>query len=339
LKYKEVSLTVYSADKEILPYFSKHRRLSGNLYSNIFRIYRDIKENDIDIVIGHTITSYPYLIILKFLTRAKIVLEMHGFIEEEAYLSGEITRFRYLRNKKLYPFIYKCFDLITTSSETATTILSKYNKNVVTIFGGVDLNLFNPFVVSKGYIKKDHNDIIIGYAGNARSWQGLDFLLEAYSQIKTEDVRFKLAVLTSESQNLKHLSGIQFFNEIDYIQVPHFLSDCDILVIPRPDITVNKISFPSKLVEYMAMGKAVVSSRTSDAHYVITNNLDGLLYQPGNLEEFKSRIISLGDVQKRILLGENAYQKVRKLFTWERQTEILFLSLKTLFSTSKNNQS
>lgn len=330
LKYEDVSLILYSADKK-KPLDLLHHCLSDSFYKNLLEICQDIRESKIDIVIGHTLTSYKYMLLIKLFTGVKIVLDMHGFIEEEALLCKGIGKIHYLRNKILYAFAYGRFNLIITSSATATNILSQYNRNVVTIFGGADVGLFNPNVSPGNYIRKNKGEIIIGYAGNARPWQGLDFLLETYAELRRNHRQFRLAILMSEKWNFDKQEGVEFFSEIDHELVPEFLADCDILVIPRPENVVNRISFPSKLVEYMAMGRPVISSRTGDADHIITQDISGLLYAPGDKEGFKTQLLKLVEKAKREMIGQEAHEKVRASLTWEKQTTILINELRKLF--------
>lgn len=331
-RYKDIDLTLCSWDRDC-PIKANHIYLSNNHLEDFKKIYNFVKNNRVDIVMGHVTTCFYYLLPLKFLTGAKIVLEMHGFKEEEAFSANGIGRVRYERDKLLHTILYRMCDLITTCSDTATEILSKYNKNVVTIFGGVDLALFNPQAQSGGLIKKDKNKIIIGYAGSVRMWQGLDFLIMAYYKLLKEYPEFKLSILTSGDGHVFQGHGIESIGPLEYNKVPSFLIDCDILVVPRTESKVNKISFPSKLPEYMAMGKPVVVSCTSDADKIVEHGVNGLLYNPGDIEGFKENILRLRDPDLRMRLGYNAFQTVRDNFTWERQTNILVNNIRAIVHT------
>lgn len=299
--------------------FSKHFTLTNNHFQDIKQIYHYIKNNKIDVVIGHTVATSYYLVPLKLLTRAKIILDMHGLVEDEAREYGDIGLLRYWLLKLWYGFFYWTCDLITTCSQSVTDILLKYNRHTVTMCGGVDLSLFNPNVPSGGYIKKDGR-IIIGYAGNARTWQGVDFLVEVYKKLSIHHNDFKLAMLMSEKWGED--MNLEIIGPLPNEDVPKFLIDCDILVIPRPLTSVAKISFPSKLPEYLAMGKAVIVSNTGDMDKVITSGINGLLYTPGNAEELMNNLLALRDKNLRERLGAEAVKTAQQL-SWERLADFL----------------
>ncbi len=324
----DFSLCAWDLDKDV--HYRKYFKLTNDHLDDLKRIYKYIKQNKIDVVIGHTMATYYYLFPLKFLTRAKIVLEMQGYIEEESKFYGDINIISYYWSKFIYGLFYRVCDLITTCSDTSTEIISQYNKNVVTIWGGVDISVFNPDFKSESFIEKNPNEIIVGYAGNARLWQGLPFLIESYIDLKSEYPEFKLALLCSEKK-LEQVSGITYFDKVPHEKMPTFFADCDILVIPRMHNEVNRISFPSKLIEYMAMGKAVVSSSTSDAHKIIRNGINGLVFEPGDKNELKKALVSLRDINLRRRLGNEAWNTIKNGFTWEHHANIFVVNLHKLF--------
>ncbi|MCC2630521.1 MAG: hypothetical protein K0S38_330 [Candidatus Paceibacter sp.] len=330
-KYNDIELTTASADQE--PVFDcPHIYLPNNHVSDLKTLYRYVKDNKINVVIGHTLGTYIYLLPLWILTDAKIVLEQHGFPEEESLMYNGKKGLRYYFDKFIYHQIFRMCDLITTCSETATETIKPFNKNTVTVFGSADLKLFNPHVQPSSLVKRNPGDIIIGYAGNARIWQGWDFLMDAFKEIQKTDSSFKIYAAISETKEIQLPEGVTRVGPLAYEHVPHFLAECDILIIPRLQNTVNYLSFPSKLVEYMAMGKPVVASKTSDMHKVIQHQVDGILYDPGDIEGCKKSVLQLKDPTLRAQLGANAYKKVQEAFTWEKQTETIVSHIRKLFT-------
>lgn len=318
---KDDSFELYSASRDEKVSFSVgHICLGTANAKNILAINKFIKEKDIEVVVFHTIAAAYYLLPLLLLSRKyKRVLEMHGFFEEEARLYDDITFLKYYRNKFIYATIYSLCHLITTCSDTATQRIRRYNKNTHTIYGGVDLSLFNPSLNKEVTKSGGTKEVIIGYAGNGRRWQGLEFLLEAFSVLVERDSSFSLRLLLSEPVRIPNIPNLTVYDALPHNEVARFNAGCDILVIPRLDNVVNKISFPSKLMEYLAMGKAVVGSRTSDIHKIITHKETGMLYTPGDIEDFISCLVALKDPVLREKLGENGYKLAKNHYSWEMQ--------------------
>ncbi len=317
---KDDELSVYTASRDEENIFkSPHLCLSTQNLKNIYLIHQFIKKNEIDVVAFHTISGGYYLLPLWLLGgRYKRVLEMHGFFEEEAVLYNDITFFKYYRNKFFYSLIYRMSHLITTCSETATSTLRKYNKNTHTIFGGVDLHLFSKALNFE--LKKDINsEIILGYAGNGRKWQGLEFLLKAFAELNNKDDSFTLRLLLSEKFNLPKTKNVLIYPALYHEEVWRFNAECDVLIIPRPNNTVNKLSFPSKLMEYLASGKPVIASKTSDVHKIITHKESGMLYDPDDIQGFIECCEALKDPAVRKKIAINGYNLAKNGYTWEIQ--------------------
>lgn len=305
----------------------EHHHMRNNHWEDIQAIARVVRKEKAHIVMGHTMATWYYLVALKFLTGVKIFLEMHGFLEEEARLYGTISPLRFWFEKLVYGVFYSLCDGATTSSDTATQILSRYNKNVKTVWGGVDLTLFNPSVTSGNYLPNVAGLITIGYAGNTRTWQGVDFLAATFATLRLKHPEFRLALLVSEAKGIPVGEGVTVVAGVSHDKVSAFLAECDILVIPRMHNEVNRISFPSKLIEYMAMGKPVVASATSDCHKVIRDGIDGFVYEPGDAEALTDILVRLKDASLRVRIGQEGYATVKKAFTWQHQADLTVTAL------------
>ncbi len=315
-------LTIATWDSA-LPFTAPHVQLTNNKRSDFRSLVQLIRDKHIDVVMGHTMGTWYYLLLLKLFTGVRIVLEMHGFIEEEALFYKSIGPIRFLISKVVYAFFYPLCSGITTSSDTATRILLKYNRHVQTMWCAVESDVFNPDVDPLPSVPHPPGSIILGYAGNNRKWQGLEFLVDAFTKLHAEDPQVLLYILSSETKGLLQGPGIYTFPSLPHNEVPGFLRACDVLIIPRLQNRVTRISFASKLPEYLAVGRPVIASRTSDAQFIIEHGKTGFLYEPGDTEAFMQIVQDLKDATLRDSIGKQAAEMARIRLSWPRQIAIL----------------
>lgn len=327
-KDSRIILTVASWDAQNEIVGSSQILLLNMPFRDTLRLWRHVRQEKIDVVIGHTMATWHHLLFLKFFSSAKIVLEMHGFLEEESKLYDDISPLRYRIDKLLYSLVYRSCDFISTCSQTAAEVLLAYNPNTVAVYGGVDPDLFNPHVPPQPV--PGTRKVLIGYAGNSRVWQGLPFLLGSFKDLHSQDPSIQLALLLSELKNLSLPEGVIRLDPLPHERVPEFLASCDILVIPRLENRVNRLSFPSKLMEYMAMGKPVIASKTSDMQRIIEDGVTGILYEPGDSKGFCVAVGRLNSKETRTGIGQAARTKAQNDFSWSKQADIIIQNISKL---------
>ncbi len=324
----DIELRVVSTDSISPISGAEHIQVKSGFFGAFFQIYKSLKKNKADVIIGHTILSLKHLFLLRFLFKSKLFLEVHGFNAEEAYQDRSIGWFRYHLNRNIHKVLFYMCDLITTSSPTATSIVSKYNKNSYTVFNSVDVDLFTPEVEPNFNFKENPDEIVIGYAGNTSEYQGLAFLISSFKKLIVGNKKYKLALLLSNEQKgvIKRDGSIVTLGRIPHAEVPGFLASCDILVVPRPDDPICRISFPSKIIEYMAMGKPVLASNVGDVGKIVKTGENGVLYSPGDETQFLEAIEVLSSPVCRFAIGLSARKTIVDTYT-NTNTQNFFYSL------------
>jgi glycosyltransferase involved in cell wall biosynthesis len=143
-------------------------------------------------------------------------------------------------------------------------------------------------------------------------------MLDAYQELREQHPEYRLHLMMSDKK-VKIPEGIPVFPSVPHSKVAGFLQDCDVLVVPRPDNPVNRTTYPSKLNEYLAMGKTVIASRIADMDVVITHMDNGVLFDPGDTEGFKQALLSVRDQEVREKLGNRAFEVTKEKYTWDIQ--------------------
>jgi len=101
-------------------------------------------------------------------------------------------------------------------------------------------------------------------------------------------------------------------------KIPEILSAVNVAVIPYPQLPKELWFSPLKLYEYMAAGKAIVASSSGQIAEVVQDGYNGLLVEPGNVNEFAQAITRLlKDPVELDWLGKNARQQAVEHHSWD----------------------
>ncbi len=180
------------------------------------------------------------------------------------------------------------------------------------------------------------DDVLVGFIGTFGPWHGVKVLQQAIEDLlrgpvaDKERLRFVLVgegLLYPEVRNkLKEFcaaGSVSFTGLIPHDQIPSYLDACDILVSPHISLPGRRFfGSPTKLFEYMAMGKAIVASRLDQLAQVLQHNQTAWLVEPGNIEELTSAITLLaGDPELRERLGRNARVAAMEKHSWPQNAQ------------------
>ncbi|MGH7496926.1 MAG: glycosyltransferase family 4 protein [bacterium] len=171
---------------------------------------------------------------------------------------------------------------------------------------------------------------VIGFVGSLKPWHGVETLVEAFGQLRTENPQARLLIVGDgpERENLEkyaHAHGLEdaiiFTGNIYHEDIPYYIAAMDITVAPYIP-NDNFYYSPIKIFEYMIMGKPVIAARIGQIQEVISEDETGVLFEPGNTEELKTGLQKLiRDAQLRRALGEKARDWVRQARTWEQNAQ------------------
>jgi glycosyltransferase involved in cell wall biosynthesis len=194
----------------------------------------------------------------------------------------------------------------------------------------VDTELFRPGVGGAEVRRElgiDDSDVVAGFVGTFGPWHGVLELARAIKSL-TENARVRFLFVGSGSlygeverilQAECESGKVIFTGAVAHDRVPALLDACDILVAPHVPLADGSDFFgsPTKIFEYMAMGKAIVASRLGQIGEVLMDGETALLVQTGNIKELAAAIMRVtGSSELRARLGPNAREAAVKKHTW-----------------------
>lgn len=264
-------------------------------------------------------------------------------------------------------------DLIVTVSEELRRDLIRRNVNperIVMYPNCVDPTMFDPDRFSKDALSQlkssygiPDSGVVVGFVGTFGAWHGADVLARAIRIILTdhsewaeeESVYFmlvgdgeRMSAVIHELGDVADSARVIRTGLVPQMKTPEYLGACDILVsphVPNEDGTPF-FGSPTKLFEYMAMGKAIIASDLDQIGEILSPQVPAsefsefssdeskqvaLLVTPGIAEEIVQAVMKL--VDDRVLrqqLGRNARKLALERFTWERHVEAILRGLRNI---------
>ena len=313
----EVRLFVFSFDEYIDLKNIKHIRFPKNFFGAYRLLHKYYKKQTPDLIIGHTLTAWKFIYFLKILKSAPIYFEMHSFFPSENYKLFQLKKIlsKYIKQYLQSDFLKRC-DIITTPWPKSTDLILKYNTHVSTLYDGANTEIFNS-TAKKNILSPElkESDIVIGYAGNSRPYQGLPMLDEAFKKVIKINPNFKLFLLLSDRENKDYGDSVLVAGPVAHEEVPKYLNSCDILVAPMLDGAGVTHSLPSKIFEYLAMSKPLVASRLNGIENIVEDNTSSVLFNPNDTDDLVKKILSLQNRNKRLELSTMGNELVLKKYS------------------------
>lgn len=201
---------------------------------------------------------------------------------------------------------------------------------------------------------------VVCFIGSFGAWHGVELLCRSFIElcrsqeelVEAHDVRLLMVgdgLLRSTCEDIVYKAGVEarvhFAGEVPQQDAPALLAAADILVSPHLPMTDGSAFFgsPTKLFEYMAMGKVIIASDLGQIGQVLNGSpsivdLDAdrisqeacsVLVPPGNqhqLTEALARTVS--EYDKLTVLGKRARARVQSEHTWTQHVENIVQRLK-----------
>jgi len=330
---KTFMLNMPSAISEIIRFIKQNLKS----FFSLLEIHFVIKSFKPDCILIRTELYDLKPILLKKISKIPIVLEVNApfFLEKKIHYEA--------RNKNLIiPSFLSKLDLKIWKSADAIYVVSNILKKIVKSQLGNE----SPFIevipngVDSDYLDKlptefsngKSSDIRIGFAGSLQFWHGCELLLEAYEEIAKLRPATKL-IFIGDGENRKNLEHYVYYNKnlkerviftgkLTYANTMEILKKMDILVAPYK---VSKYFYFSslKIFDYMASGKAIIASKLGQINEILEHDVDAILINPENKEEFCNALLTLIDSgEKRFKLGNMAFHKAKN-YTWGKSAKSL----------------
>ncbi|MFK8906362.1 glycosyltransferase family 4 protein [Streptomyces sp. YS-3] len=267
---------------------------------------------------------------------ARFVFDQHDLVPE-LYLSrfdrGEDLLYRAVC--ALERLTYRAADVVLATNESYRDVAVRRGgrspADVFVVRSAPQTDRFQP-VPAEPELKRGKPHLLC-YLGVMGPQDGVDYALRALAKLRDELGRTDWHAVFVGSGDafdaMVELSGrlglteqVQFTGRVPDADLVRYLSTADVCLSPDPRNPLNDVSTMNKVLEYMAMGRPIVSFDLKEAR---VSAGDAALYAPANDEaEFAALIaLLLDDPERRARMGRTGQERIGGELSWRNSQAAL----------------
>jgi glycosyltransferase involved in cell wall biosynthesis len=281
------------------------------------------------LIIYYAAVNTPALIL-----RVTSRLKRNKIIKEESEHPSVYTKSNNVLSSWVFSLIhYDLFDGLLLMTNPLIEYFRNemhYGKPILHVPMSVDLDRFQLENVQK----KKH----IVYCGELNDEKdGVGLLIEAYKRITIDFPEYRLLLIGSAQSNAKleqYHQMVKDFGIADRVlflgkksndEMPVYLLEASVLVLPRPNSIQAQHGFPTKLGEYLATGNPVIVTSVGEIPKYLKDGVNAYVAEPGSIESLVEKFKELLENQTSAnQIGINGKETALKYFNNRNQTlEIL----------------
>jgi glycosyltransferase involved in cell wall biosynthesis len=201
-------------------------------------------------------------------------------------------------------------------------------------FNAVDTSRYSPSVDGSGVRRQYRFDgrVVIGFISTFQPWHGAEVLAEAFVRLLRRQPAYRETVRLlmigagdgrAAVERAFEVAGLRdavaFTGLVEQGDGPRYLAACDILASPHVPNADGTPFFgsPTKLFEYMAMGKGIVASKLDQIAEVLEHGRTAWLVPPADSDALAAGLAALiDDAALRQALGGAARDEAVAHHTW-----------------------
>ena len=268
-------------------------------------------------------------------------------------VAHKLVRIPFLQNhtKKLEKSIFSSADLVLTTTPQLSNYAEEMgsNSDCIKYFPlGVNSRYFKPMKKNNELLQElgiQTNDRIILFMGTLYPWAGIDHILKNFHLLQNKIKQIKFVIigggpdfnrLKSLSNELQLNKNIIFTGFVEQKKIPEYIAIADICLNPFVINTLTDRVIPTKILEYLACGKPVLSTPLKGTVELLPNENYGIVYS--QLDDFISSIEKLLQNKAHLdKLGENGFSYVKKNHYWDSLADQLIKIFDNLIKNQNND--
>lgn len=216
--------------------------------------------------------------------------------------------------------LIKRVDLVFVTSAALYKRCVKYNSNVHLFPFGVNFKEFERARLGAKQPPRELNGMkkpVVGYIGGVHKWIDLGLIKDIAAGNPDSSFVF-IGPLYIDASSLHNIKNIHFLGGKPHDEIPDYVKNFDVAIIPYLDTEYTRNVYPTKLNEYLAMGKPVVSTALPE---LIKFNMEypGSVYIGNDYQAFEKCVRTA--VEKDSPALRNKRIEIARTNSWDMRIE------------------
>lgn len=317
--------------RQMLPGFTAELAEFGYSLIGFFKLCVAIKRHRPDAIYERYNLFYPPGIVAKRLFGLPLVLEVNSPLFNERGQYGGLTLLTLARWSEHW--VWRNADHVLPVSDVLAGYIRRAgvpDARVTVIRNGIDPERFHPQLerhpLLNGAEKSTEGKTVVGFVGFCREWHHLDKVMTLIAKPENDHLFFLIVgdgpvadALNAQAQELGIESRYHLTGRVSRDEMPSWVSQIDIAIQPA----VTPWASPLKMMEYLAVGTAIVASDSANIREILDDGYNALLFEEGNHEmmlAFIQRIAANPELMVR-LQTQAAKAISQQGLTWQANGE------------------
>jgi glycosyltransferase involved in cell wall biosynthesis len=236
---------------------------------------------------------------------------------------------------KIAGFLYRRCDHVVVVTPAFKDHLVEHwqvpREKISVIENGVETQLFAPTAPADMRRKLGIDEkFVVSYIGTMGMAHGLETVLEAAAQLRdhSPEILFLLLGEGSEKERLallageRGLSNVRFLDQKPREKIPAYICASDVCLVLLKKNELFKTVLPSKMLEFMSCGRAVILGVDGQARGILEQARGGLAIDPENARALANAICLLASNRKMAeAMGQEAREYIVRNFSRQQTAE------------------
>ncbi len=272
---------------------------------------------------------------LKWLFRAKLILEIRDIWPDSAVAAGQISRSgrAYKLARRLEKYLYKKSDGIICVSKRMKEYLSEYTSKPICVAynGPREASILQVGRLSPDNKSENKSKLKLAYAGNLGLLQGMNFLLEAFHELKkANNLRYDWQLeifgrgaleddLIKKADELNLGKSVIFHGALPKEELNLVLSLVDVFFLGLVKDEVLEKTIPSKLFDYLSFGKPILAALSGEGKEILEQNSANLVVEECQTKPILQGLLHIDDNYSFLVkMADENIDILKKRFTREQ---------------------